>query len=89
MPKQKSYRITRIDPELFQKFKSACAFYGLDMRDVFVKYMSCIVQDYEWTLSHKVDIKRFQAADIFRLGVEAQDREKWTKLIKKKGVKKT
>ena len=46
-PHTKRFIITKIDPQLWKKFKTACAFYDLSMRDLFIKLIENIVSDYE------------------------------------------
>lgn len=46
-PKTKRFMITKIDPDLWRKFKTACAHYDLSIRDLFINLMENIVSDYE------------------------------------------
>ena len=43
----KRFMITKIEPDLWRKFKTACAFYDLSMRQLFINLMTNIVNDYE------------------------------------------
>ena len=43
----KRFMITKIDPDLWRKFKTACAHYDLSSRDLFINLMENIVYDYE------------------------------------------
>ena len=45
--KMKRFMITKIDPDLWRKFKTACAYYDLSSRDLFINLMENIVCDYE------------------------------------------
>lgn len=45
--RMKRFMITKIDPDLWRNFKTACAHYGLSSRELFINYMTCIVDDYE------------------------------------------
>ena len=42
----KTYNIYGIDDDLYKEFKAACAFYDISIRELFIKYMKCIVLDY-------------------------------------------
>jgi len=64
----KTFRITRIDPELMRKFKAACSYYDLDMRAIFIQYMSAVVTDYEWALSNKKFGAHISVDNLFRVG---------------------
>lgn len=54
---KKRYNFTNIDPDLYRKFKAACAYYGLDMREVFIKHMETIVADYQQAIVNEVRAK--------------------------------
>lgn len=43
----KRFMITKIDPDLWRKFKTACAYYDFSIRDLFINLMQNIVSDYE------------------------------------------
>ncbi|MBA7713256.1 hypothetical protein ES703_122256 [subsurface metagenome] len=43
----KRFMITKIDPDLWRKFKTACAHYDLSSRDLFINLMENIVYDHE------------------------------------------
>lgn len=43
----KRFMITKIDPDLWRKFKTACAHYDLSIRDLFINLMANIVHDFE------------------------------------------
>lgn len=43
----KRFMITKIDPDLWRKFKTACAHYDLSIRDLFIKLITNIVDDYQ------------------------------------------
>lgn len=45
--KTKRFMITKIDPDLWRKFKTACAHYDLSMKDIFINLITNIVDDYE------------------------------------------
>jgi hypothetical protein len=70
MPALKVFRVTRIDPKIFSTFKSACAYYDLDMRQVLIDYMAAIAADYEWALSHKLTGTSISVTDLFRMGYD-------------------
>ena len=42
----KDYLIKGIDPGLYSQFKTACAYYNLSIKDVLIKHMQNIVDDY-------------------------------------------
>lgn len=43
----KRFMITKIDPDLWRRFKSTCAFYGLPIREFFIDFMIKTVEDHE------------------------------------------
>ena len=43
----KRFMLTKIDPDLWRKFKTACASYDLSIRELFINLMVNIVDDYE------------------------------------------
>lgn len=43
----KRFMITKIDPDLWRKFKTACASYDLSIRSLFINLMVNIVDDFE------------------------------------------
>jgi len=43
---KKSYLIQGIEPTLWKNFKTACAWYEISMRDIFIKHMQNTVSDY-------------------------------------------
>ena len=47
---EKKYLITGVDPMLYKNFKAACAYYELTEKEVFIKHMRNIVEDYNNTL---------------------------------------
>ena len=42
----KKYLITGVEPMLYKNFKAACAYYELTVKEVFIKHMQSIVDDY-------------------------------------------
>lgn len=50
---EKTYLITGIEPGLMKEFKTACAHYDISMRDVFIKHMWNIVNDFNSQKRHK------------------------------------
>lgn len=56
----KRFMITKIDPDLWRKFKTACASYDLSIRQLFIDLMTNIVDDYEKrpSVNHPPILKR-------------------------------
>lgn len=86
MQKTKTYRITRIDPRVWRKFKAACSYYGIDMREIFVTYIQQIGADYEWASNNKVLVS---INDLFRLGHTLEEKHLCLGEEDKKGGKKS
>lgn len=42
----KDYILSNIDQDFHREFKAACSHYGLSMREVFIRHMQNIVNDY-------------------------------------------
>jgi len=49
----KEFLIRGIDPQLRKDFKTACAHFGISMRDTLIKHMENIVSDYDRTLINR------------------------------------
>lgn len=43
----KNYIITNIDPVLWKDFKTACAFYEISIKELFVNHMKAIIKDHK------------------------------------------
>jgi len=50
---EKTCFIEGIDPKLYKEFKSACAYYELSIKEVLIKHMQNIVDDYNSTLINR------------------------------------
>lgn len=46
MEERKEYLLRGIDPGLWKDFKSACAYYGISIKEVLTKHIHNIVDDY-------------------------------------------
>jgi len=42
----KDIQLKDVDPELHREFKTACSHFGISMKDVIVKHMQNIINDY-------------------------------------------
>jgi len=42
----KDIQLKNVDPELHREFKTACSHFGISMKDVIVKHMQNIINDY-------------------------------------------
>lgn len=49
----KDYILHNVDSKFYQEFKTACSHYGLSMREVFMRHMQNIVDDYNTALINK------------------------------------
>ena len=85
----KSFLITGIEPKIWKDFKSACAFYNLSARYVFIKYVCSVAKDWRYILTHKKQSNTFLRSQIFKGIKEPQATEKPQKTPKSKVVKKS
>jgi hypothetical protein len=46
MKKLKAFNLSRIEPELWREFKTACAYYDISIRGTLINYIQNVVDDY-------------------------------------------
>jgi hypothetical protein len=54
----KDFQLKDLDPQLHREFKAACSHFGLSMKQVLVKHMQNIVNDY-WKAKMQLDYPKY------------------------------